>query len=263
MSLFALVLGANGTLGTAVSHALLLKGYTVHAQVRENADIEALIAFHGSAKEASISSTNYHNKLRVIRGDPCDDQFWLNYGCLLRELDIACSSLDEVEARYVTSNQPQSVQDQGGSLLVAVIICTGTLICRSVGETTPRDILNAISAHVLPVQQSLRYIPTLSGNRYCCYVAVGSDPLSWEGTIDCCPYCVAKFALRGLVDCARHDMPYAHIEEIYPGNFLSSLWEKSGTDCPFVDTTAERVAGDILNVVDAQLARIRKKVMSF
>lgn len=87
------------------------------------------------------------------------------------------------------------------------------------GETTPQDILDAISAHVLPMQQSLRYLPTLSGNRYCCYVAVGSDPLSWEGTVDCCPYCVAKFALRGLVDCARHDLPHAHVEEIYPGNF--------------------------------------------
>lgn len=262
MSLFTLVLGANGTLGTAVTHKFLLEGFTVHAQVRDNANIEALIAPYGNAREAPTSGIINHQRLRVIRGDPSLDQFWSAYGHLLHELGVSCPSLDEAEARYAASSQPSSRQQQRTGILVAAIVCTGSLSYSSVGETTPGDILDAISAHVLPMQQSLRNVPVLSGNRYCCYVAIGSDPLSWEGTIDCCPYCVAKFALRGLMDCARHDMPHAHIEEVYPGNFISGLWRKSGSDCPVVETTAEKVAEDIFRVVDAQIARIRTRVTS-
>ncbi|ESU36763.1 Hypothetical protein DHA2_152952 [Giardia duodenalis] len=260
MSLFVLVLGANGTLGVAVTCKLLLEGFSVHAQVRDRADTGSLDALLEDAERAPASTASCYKRLRIIRGDPSADQFWLTYERLLGELGIACSSLDEAEAWYAGTSRPSPAQQRGKGILIAVVTCTGALACRSVGETTPQDILDAISAHVLPMQQSLRYLPTLSGNRYCCYVAVGSDPLSWEGTVDCCPYCVAKFALRGLVDCARHDLPHAHVEEIYPGNFLSGLWEKGGIDCPFVETTAEQVAEDIFNVVDTHLARIRTKL---
>ncbi|EFO64673.1 Hypothetical protein GLP15_1504 [Giardia lamblia P15] len=260
MSLFVLVLGANGTLGVAVVHKLLLERFSVHAQVRDRTDAGPLAVLFGDTVGASAPTATCHKGLRIVRGDPSTDQFWLTYKCLLDELGIACLSLDEAEARYAASSRPLPIQQHGKGILVATVICTGTLVCRSVEETTPRDILDAISAHVLPVQQSFRYLPTFSGNRYCCYVAVGSDPLSWEGTIDCCPYCVAKFALRDLMDCARHDLPHAHVEEVYPGNFLSGLWEKSGIDCPLVETTAEQVAEDIFNIVDAQLAKVRTRL---
>lgn len=264
MSLFVLILGANGTLGTAVSHKFIQEGFNVHAQARDNANIEEIIVPYENTENSTLSNTTTnHKRLRVIRGDPSGDQFWSDYDHLLHDLGINCSSLDEVEARYTKGNQPLSTQEQGNGILVAIISCTGNLECRSVCETTQQHILEAISAHVLPMQQSLRHIPVISGNRYCCYVAVGSDPLSWEGTIDCCPYCVAKFALRGLMDCARHDMPHSHIEEIYVGNFLSGLWVKSGIDCPFVETTAETVADNIFKIIHAQIMRTRSKIMSF
>lgn len=52
MSLFVLVLGANGTLGVAVTCKLLLEGFSVHAQVRDRADTGSLDALLEDAERA-------------------------------------------------------------------------------------------------------------------------------------------------------------------------------------------------------------------
>lgn len=262
-----LVLGASGGIGSAVCSWLLRNtGFSVLAQVRRASQVDALRTRLGEARA------------EFLVGNPGEQEFWSRYADTmvppaLRDPEACGCRLDE---RVYLVGSPGPFAAPGGSWrmrrllstfsgvehperhVVAVACCTGNLLIKPLSDTTPDDASAAMAAHVAPLILAIRNLGCW--NKRAIFFACGSDPLSTDGSVDCGTYVMAKFAQRGLLACAREELPHATFRETLLPNTRSGLWAGAGLEAPDGSVSVDEAAEMLVGEVEGLYNKVQKEV---